>query len=142
MFLKLARSIYTKTVRSIRARGPMPENLYASKTPEKLPGGSLLVDLKQNVPSTDKCPIIPCRTGRVLAGSSAEVNMRITNKNTLSKLAKQLNLSRSFIISQQSPEVREKLRADEQARIDKLSVRQKKGLLIRRLIRLDRLSSI
>ena len=137
------RTIYTKTVRSIRARAPMPENLYASKTPEKLPDGSLVFDLKANAPKPESyanCPTIPCRSGRVLSSFDG-INFTISNKNTLSKLSKQLNLSRSFIISRQSSEKREQLRAEEQARIDKLSVRQKKGLLIRRLIRLDRLSN-
>ncbi len=138
------RSIYTKTVRSIRARAPMPENLYASKTPEKLCDGSLAFDLKANAPKPQSylnCPSIPCRSGRVLQNFD-DLNFTISNKNTLGKLAKKLNLSRSFIISRQSQEKREQLRAEEQARIDKLSVRQKKGLLIRRLIRLDRLSEI
>lgn len=141
--LSFARSIYTKTVRSIRARAQMPENLYASKTPEKLPDGSLIFDLKAHAPKPESyanCPTIPCRSGRVL-GNLDGMNFTISNKNSLTKLSKQLNLSRSFLISRQSPEIREQLRADEQARIDKLSVRQKKGLLMRRLVRLDRMSN-
>lgn len=134
------RSIYTKTVRSIRARAPMPPSPYASQTPVKLDDGSLIFNLKERLPSTENCPVIPCKMGRVLSPTE-QVNLTISNKNTLSKLAKELNLSRSFIISRQSPEKREQLRAEEQARIDKLSVRQKKGLLIRRMIRIDRFKS-
>jgi hypothetical protein len=141
--LSFARSIYTKTVRSIRARAKMPENVYASRTPEKLPDGSLIFDLKANAlkpESYANCPTIPCRSGRVL-GTFDDTNFTISNKNSLTKLSKQLNLSRSFLISRQSPEKREQLRAEEEARIEKLSVRQKKGLLMRRLISLDRMSN-
>ena len=118
----------------------MPPSPYASTSPVKLDDGSLLFNLKERVPSTENCPVIPCRMGRVLSPAE-QVNLAISNKNTLSKLAKKLNLSRSFIISRQSQEKRDQLRAEEDARIEKLSVRQKKGLLIRRLIRVDRFKS-
>jgi hypothetical protein len=141
----LKRLIYTKTVRSIVARIPNPPSAFASE-PLKLQDGSLLTNLKANLPSTKSCPRLSSRVGSVLTQAEIDeaIQKRAGNprKWTINRLCKRYNASRSFVIHRiLSSEEREAEWQREQERVEGLSMNRKKGLLVRYLTRQDRFRS-
>ena len=134
------RTIYTKTVRSIIAKIPNPLNPNASEG-IKLNDGSLFISLNSKVTDTSQCPIIPNKCGGLMPISEIEANTKIASKyNSIGKLCGRFGISRSFAINRLGCQ-KEKLVKEETERIDKMSDKRKRGLLIRRLIRKDRYES-
>lgn len=134
------RSIYTKTVRSLRAKIPIPESPFAS-APIKLSDGSLFISLKERQPSTANCPIIPYRCGRVLSEEEEKVAQKAANKyKSVSKFCERFGVSRSFAINKLKLQ-KEALLEKERDRIEGLSDDKKRGLILRRLVRRERFKS-
>lgn len=134
------RTIYTKTVRSIIAKIPIPANPQASE-PVKLSDGSLFISLKEKVPSTANCPIIPNKCGRILSEAEAKEAQKDAHKfKSLGKFCGKYGVSRSYAINKLNLQ-KEKLVQEEKERIEKLSDNKKRGLIMRRLIRKDRFES-
>lgn len=134
------RSIYTKTVRSIIAKIPIPRNPHASE-PLKLSDGSFFISLKDKVLSTENCPIIPNKCGRVLSPVEAKLAEEDAKKyKSLGKFCGKYGVSRSYAINRLNLQ-KEKFFMNEQERIEKLSDKKKRGLIIRRLIKKDRFQS-
>jgi len=134
------RTIYTKTVRSIIAKIPIPANPQAGE-PIKLNDGSLFISLKEKVPSTANCPIIPNKCGRILSESEAKEAQKDALKyKSIGKFCGKYGVSRSYAINKLNLQ-KEKLVEEEKERIEKLSDNKKRGLIMRRLIRKDRFQS-
>ena len=134
------RSIYTKTVRSIIAKVHNPINPHSSE-PIKLSDGSSFFYLKEKAPSTANCPIIPSKCGRILSESEIKIAEADARKyKSLGKFCGKYQISRSFAINQLKLQKQHFFDA-EKARIDNLSDKMKKGLIMRRLIRKDRFLS-
>lgn len=134
------RSIYTKTVRSIIAKIPIPRNPHSSEA-VKLSDGSLFISLKDKIPSTQNCPIIPNKCGRILSPTEATIAEEDAKKyKSLGKFCGKYGISRSYAINKLNLQ-KEKFFAEEKERIDKLSDKKKRGLIMRRLIKKDRFQS-
>ena len=134
------RTIYTKTVRSIIAKIPIPSNPQASE-PLKLNDGSLFISLKEKAPSTATCPIILNKCGRVLTeAESKEAQKDALEFKSLGKFCGKYGVSRSYAINKLNLQ-KEKFVEEERKRIEKLSDNMKRGLIMRRLIRKDRFES-
>lgn len=134
------RTIYTKTVRSIIAKIPNPINPNSSE-PIKLNDGSLFISLNAKTPSTANCPIIPNKCGRILSETETlEAQKDARKYKSLGKFCGKYGVSRSFAINQLNLQ-KEQFVEMEQERIEKLSDKMKRGLIMRRLIRKDRFES-
>lgn len=134
------RTIYTKTVRSIIAKIPNPINPNASEA-VKLNDGSLFISLNPNSIDTSKCPLIPNKCGNYMPVEDIKANEKLASKyKSIGKLCGRLGVSRSFVINRLGWQ-KEKLIKEEAERIEKMSDKRKRGLLIRRLIRKDRFDS-
>lgn len=134
------RTIYTKTVRSIIAKIPNPINPNSSQ-PIKLNDGSLFITVNEKVPSTANCPIIPNKCGRILTEAEMiEAQKEGRKYKSLGKFCEKYGVSRSFALNQLNIQ-KEKFIAEERERIEKLSDKKKRGLIMRRLIRKDRFES-
>lgn len=134
------RTIYTKTVRSIIAKIRIPANPQASE-PIKLNDGSLFIFLKEKVPLTTNCPIIPNKCGRILSEAEAKEAQKDSLKyKSLGKFCGKYGVSRSYAINKLNLQ-KEKLVQEEKERIENLSDNRKRGLIMRRLIRKDRFQS-
>jgi hypothetical protein len=134
------RTIYTKTVRSIIAKIPIPASPHAGES-IKLNDGSLFISLKEKVPSTANCPIIPNKCGRILSEAEAKDARLDSHKfKSLGKFCGKYGVSRSYAINKLNLQ-KEKLVQEEKERIEKMSDNKKRGLIMRRLIRKDRFES-
>lgn len=134
------RTIYTKTVRSLVAKIPIPANPQAGE-PVKLSDGSLFISLKEKVPSTANCPIITHKCGRILSEAEAKLAEKDARKyKSLGKFCGKYGVSRSYAINKLKLQ-KEKFVEEEKERIDNLSDDKKRGLITRRLIRKDRFQS-
>lgn len=134
------RTIYTKTVRSIIAKIPIPANPHAS-APIKLSDGSTFVSLKAKTPSTANCPIIPNKCGKILGDSEAlEAEKAARKYKSIGKFCGKFGVSRSYAINKLNLQ-KEKLFEEERERIEKASDNIKRGLIRRRLIKKDRFQS-
>jgi len=139
------RLIYTKTVRSLIAKVPNPPSPYAS-SPVKLSDGSHMIHETAIKPTYKSCPKIACKAGRVLSESELHeaIQKRANNpqKWTISRLCARHNVSRSYVINRiLSEDDRNAVRLKEQERIAQLSMNKKRGLVVHRLIRLNRFRS-
>lgn len=134
------RTIYTKTVRSLIAKIPIPANPQAGE-PVKLNDGSLFISLKEKVPSTANCPIIPHKCGRILTEAEAKLAEKDARKyKSLGKFCGKYGVSRSYAINKLKLQ-KENFVEEEKERINNLSDDKKRGLIMRRLIRRDRFQS-